>query len=103
HSLAEASAALDAQGVCWGRYQSMLELVANDPRCSTQNPLFADVEHPETGQYLTPGPPLRFSDDNVDDPGPAPRLGQHTDEVLADVLGMSAAEIASLHDNQIVA
>lgn len=103
HTLAEASAALDAQGVCWGRYQSMLELVANDPRCSTENPLFAEVDHPETGRYLTPGPPLRFSDDNVADPGPAPRLGQHTDEVLADVLGLSAAEIASLHDRQVVA
>lgn len=103
HSLAEASAALDAEGVCWGRYQSMLELVANDPRCSTVNPLFTEVDHPETGRYLTPGPPLRFSDDNVADPGPAPRLGQHTDEVLDDVLGLSAAEIAGLHDRQVVA
>ena len=103
HTLAEASAALEAQGVCWGRYQSMLDLVANDPRCSTANPLFAEVVHPETGEYLTPGPPLRFSDKHQVDPGPAPRLGQHTDEVLADVLGLSAAEIASLHDRQVVA
>ena len=103
HTLAEASVALDAQGVCWGRYQSMLEMVANDPRCSTSNPLFSDVEHPETGQYLTPGPPLRFPAENLAEPGPAPRLGQHTDEVLADVLGLSASEIAGLHDRQIVA
>lgn len=103
HTLAEASAALDAQGVCWGRYQSMLELVANDPRCSTKNPLFAEVDHPETGQYLTSGPPLRFSEEHLVDPGPAPRLGQHTDEVLADVLGLSGTEIARLHDSQIVA
>ncbi len=103
HTLAEASVALDAQGVCWGRYQSMLELVANDSRCSTENPLFAEVEHPETGQYLTPGPPLRFSQELLVDPGPAPRLGQHTDEVLADVLGLSGTEIARLHDCQIVA
>ncbi len=103
HTLAEASAALDAQGVCWGRYQSMLELVADDPRCSTKNPLFAEVDHPDTGQYLTPGPPLRFSEEHLADPGPAPRLGQHTDEVLADVLGLSGTEIARLHDRQIVA
>ena len=103
HTLAEASVALDGQGVCWGRYQSMLELVANDPRCSTQNPLFAEVEHPETGQYLTPGPPLRFPASDPADPGLAPRLGQHTDEVLADVLGLSATEIAGLHDRQVVA
>ncbi len=102
-TLAEASVALDAQGVCWGRYQSMLELVANDPRCSTENPLYAEVEHPETGRYLTPGPPLRFSQELLVDPGPAPQLGQHTDEVLADVLGLSGTEIARLHDSQIVA
>lgn len=102
-TLAEASVALDAQGVCWGRYQSMLELVTNDPRCSTENPMFAEVDHPETGQYLTPGPPLRFSPEHQADPGPAPRLGQHTDEVLADVLGLSGTEIARLHDSQIVA
>ena len=103
HTLPEASAALDAQGVCWGRYQSMLELVANDPRCSTENPLFSEVDHPESGQYLTPGSPLRFPADNLVDPGLAPRLGQHTDEVLADVLGLSGSEIASLHDNHIIA
>ena len=102
-TLAGASVALDAQVVCWGRYQSMLELVANDPRCSTENPLFSEVDHPESGQYLTPGSPLRFPADNLVDPGPAPRLGQHTDEVLADVLGLSGAEIARLHDRRIIA
>ena len=102
-TLDEAAAALDAHGVCWGRYQSMLGLVASDPRCSTENPLFAEVDHPETGQYLTPGPPLRFPADNQAGPGPAPRLGQHTDEVLADVLGLSSTEIAGLHDRHIVA
>jgi 2-methylfumaryl-CoA isomerase len=34
---------------------------------------------------------------------PAPRLGQHTDEVLSEVLGLAAGEIARLHDQGIVA
>ena len=34
---------------------------------------------------------------------PAPRLGQHTDEVLAEVLGLSGGEIAKLHDAGVVA
>ena len=34
---------------------------------------------------------------------PAPRLGQHTDEVLAEVLGMSSGQIARLHDEGVVA
>ena len=34
---------------------------------------------------------------------PAPKLGQHTDEVLAEVLKLSGGEIARLHDARIVA
>ena len=34
---------------------------------------------------------------------PAPRLGAHTDEVLADILGLSAAAIGRLHDQGVVA
>jgi 2-methylfumaryl-CoA isomerase len=34
---------------------------------------------------------------------PAPRLGQHTDEVLGEVLGLSDHEIGLLHDKGIVA
>lgn len=34
---------------------------------------------------------------------PAPRLGQHTDEILAEVLGLSGGEIAKLHDAGVVA
>ncbi len=33
---------------------------------------------------------------------PAPRLGQHTDEILGDVLGLSGAEIGRLHDDGVV-
>jgi len=33
----------------------------------------------------------------------APQLGEHTDEVLAEVLGLSAGQIADLHDARIVA
>ena len=84
----------------------MLELIANDSRCSTANPLFSQLEHPDTGQYLTPRAPLRFINNletNEMIAGTAPSLGQHTDEVLAEVLGLSAAEIGRLHDAQIVA
>jgi len=41
--------------------------------------------------------------DERGDVRPAPRLGQHTDEVLADVLGMSGTEIGRLHDAGVVA
>jgi len=34
---------------------------------------------------------------------PAPRLGEHTDEILLDILGLSEEEVGKLHDEGIVA
>ncbi len=92
----------DALGVCWGRYQTFGEMVAGDPRCSTESELFREVEQPGIGSYLTPGSPLAFGGALPMEPGPAPRLGQHTEEILADVLGLTAIEIGSLHDSGVV-
>src|SRR5713101_526073 len=76
------ASAFDAEKVMWGPYQTFKELVAEDPRVSSANPLFADVEHPGIGTYPTPGSPLRFGAADPVPPRPAPRLGEHTDEVL---------------------
>ena len=36
----------DAHDVCWGPYQTFMQLVDEDPRCSTENPMFEEVEQP---------------------------------------------------------
>jgi 2-methylfumaryl-CoA isomerase len=102
-TLPEVGEVFDAHDVCWGTYQTFAELVASDPRCSPANPMFADVEQPGIGTYLMPGSPLEFSTDDRVAPAPAPQLGQHTDEILAQVLGLTATEIGQLHDNGVVA
>jgi 2-methylfumaryl-CoA isomerase len=102
-TLLEVGEVFNAHDVCWGPYQTFAELVAHDVRCSPANPMFANVEQPEIGTYLMPGSPLQFSADDRVPPAPAPRLGQHTDEVLAQILGLSAAEIGQLHDDGVVA
>jgi 2-methylfumaryl-CoA isomerase len=89
--------------VSWGPYQTFRQLVAEDPRCSTANPVFAEVEQPGIGTYLMPGSPLNFSAVPRLSVRRAPLLGENTDEVLADVLGLSASEIARLHDDGVVA
>jgi len=89
--------------VCWGQYQSIAELVARDPECSEDNPLFQMVEQPGIGAYLTPTSPLQFSGFERQAARPAPTVGQHTEEILAHELGMSSAEIGKLHDSGIVA
>ncbi len=102
-TLAEVRAVFDAHGVCWGPYQTFAELVTTDARCSPANPMFAAVDQPGVGTYLMPGSPLAFSDADRVPPAPAPLLGQHTDEILAGVLGLSGAEIGRLHDERVVA
>ncbi len=90
-------------GVSWGPYQTFRQLVSEDPRCSSANPMFAQVEQPGAGSYLMPGTPLRFSGLPRSPVRRAPLLGEHTEEVLADVLGLSATEIGRLHDAGTVA
>ncbi len=89
--------------VSWGPYQTFCQLIAEDPRCSTKNPVFAEVEHPGVGTYLMPGSPLYFSKIPRLPVRRAPLLGENTDEILADVLGLSSSEIGHLRDRGIVA
>jgi 2-methylfumaryl-CoA isomerase len=95
---AELGAAFDAQAVCWAPYQTLGEALAHDPWLSTANPMLASLEHPSGERYLAPGAAAAVTQAERIPPAPAPRLGQHTDEVLAQVLGLSGAEIARLRD-----
>jgi 2-methylfumaryl-CoA isomerase len=102
-TLSEVREVFDAHDVCWGPYQTFAELVSVDPRCSPDNPMFAEVNQPGIGTYLMPGSPLEFSTNDRVPPAPAPQLGQHTDEILAEVLCLSAGAIGRLHDEGVVA
>jgi 2-methylfumaryl-CoA isomerase len=103
HSYDEIAAAFEGNDVCFGPYQTLRELVEHDPEASLQNPLFTERVQPGIGRYRMPGSPLFFSSSERLDAQPAPRLGEHTDEVLASSLGLSSAEIGRLHDQHIVA
>jgi len=91
-----------AHGVCWGKYQTVSQLVLDDPACSTANPLFSHVDQPGVGRVLAPGSPLNFSAFERLSASAAPLLGQHTEEVLASVLGLSGAALGRLVDKGVV-
>lgn len=95
--------AFDGTGVCWGPYQTFIQMVEDDPRCSPANPVFSMLEQPGIGRYLVPGSPLHFEGFDRRAPRRAPSLGENTDEVLADVLGMSDGQIGALRDKGLVA
>jgi 2-methylfumaryl-CoA isomerase len=83
-NLTSVAATFDAHKVMWGPYQTFKELVAEDRRASTANPLFAAVDQPDLGTFIAPGSPLRFGAAEPVPPRPAPKLGEHTEEVLSE-------------------
>jgi len=54
-----------------------------------------EVDHPTRGAYLTVGNPIKLSDSPAD-VRRSPLLGEHTGEILRQVLGYSAKEIAEI-------
>ena len=101
--LAPLTKALDRNSVCWERYRTLKDAVENDPRCIAENPLFDPVLHPGGSTYPTAKGLARFGGDAGRPARAAPRLGQDTEQVLADHLGLSAGQIGDLMDRGIVA
>lgn len=99
-SVAEVTQTFDRHGVCWGRYQSVEQMIDNT---LPGNPMFSTVDQPGVGPYLAPSLPLDFSAIPRAPAQPAPVLGQHTEQVMTDLLGLSGAEYGRLYDQGIVA
>ncbi|HEY6538876.1 MAG TPA: CoA transferase [Candidatus Dormibacteraeota bacterium] len=101
HDLDEVAARLTAEGAVWGPYQTVQEMVTSDPRLAP-GALFERVEEPGLGPHLVARSPLRF--DSAPDlaPSPAPRLGEHTREILRDELGLAPAEIKGLEHQGLI-
>lgn len=101
-TLPEIRAAFADTGVSWGGYQTFQQLVREDPRCSTDNVMWEIVEHPGVGNYLMPGTPLDFSAVPRVRVRRAPQLGEHTEAILAELLGLTTAEIGRLERDGVV-
>jgi 2-methylfumaryl-CoA isomerase len=99
HAIAAFASEFDRAGVTWSQFRSFAQAVQHDPDLSLDNPLFHMVDQPGIGAYPTPASPLDFSQIARQAPAPAPILGAHTEEVLADIAGLTGGEIASLFDD----
>ncbi len=102
-SLGEVRTSLDAARVTWAPYRTVRQAIAQDVDLSLANPMFAMLQQPGVGATLAAASPLDFSRVARVPVAPAPALGQHTDEILLDVLGLTEADVGLLHDDRIVA
>jgi 2-methylfumaryl-CoA isomerase len=102
-TVADLTAAFETKAVCWGRYQTLKAAVETDRYFSALNPVLTEIDHPSGERYLAPGAAGTIPMEARQPPRPAHKLGQDTDEILADVLGLSGSEIARLHDTGLAA
>ena len=84
---------LEARGVPCGPINDYAEVMA-DPHVRARE-LVVETDHPTLGRIPTLGTPIKLSETPLAPGRPAPRLGQHTDEILGDA-GFGAEEIAEL-------
>ena len=62
-----------------------------------------EIDHPTCGQMKLVNTPVKYSYSEPSIRTPPPLLGQHTDKILRDILGMDASEIEGLKAEGVVA
>jgi len=72
-----------------------IEQVVNHPQVKARASL-VEMNHPRAGKVRMVGAPVRLSETPGSVRTPSPMLGEHTSEVLRELLGMSAAEVDAL-------
>ncbi|MBI3969489.1 MAG: CoA transferase, partial [Chloroflexi bacterium] len=96
-----AVALLQSAGVPAATVNDGEDLIERDPQLSARN-YFQTIELPEHGPIPTPRLPLLFSVTPTTIRRPAPRLGEHNEEVLRNILGFSEAEVDQLILDEVI-
>ena len=91
---------LQEAGVAAGTVSTNAE-VLSDPHFASRG-FFETVDHPEAGRHKYIGMPWKFSETPVRIRRPAPGLGQHTESILKELIGLGDDEVASLRDQDII-
>ena len=91
---------LEGAGIPCGRVRTVGEALES-PQIAARG-LIVEREHPKAGRGRYVASPIHLSDADRASPLPPPLLGQHTDEVLRERLGMTAAEVAALRADGVV-
>ncbi|SEG69330.1 2-methylfumaryl-CoA isomerase [Thermomonospora echinospora] len=98
---AEIEEAFKGTSVLWSRYRSFSDLAADGAATLRAEPLMGELTQPGIGRHLAPGSPLLLGGTQRS-PSPAPLLGQHTDEVLRELLSLPDDELNDLRTRGVV-
>jgi crotonobetainyl-CoA:carnitine CoA-transferase CaiB-like acyl-CoA transferase len=93
-STADWTARLQAAGLPASPVRNF-EDVVNHPQSTVRN-MFPTVDHPAAGPHRVTGTPVKLSETPGAPGRPAPLLGEHSSEAVAELLGMDAREVAEL-------
>jgi 2-methylfumaryl-CoA isomerase len=102
-TLAEIGPLFDAAGLTWAPFRSFGQAVREDPDLGPDNPMIKMIDQPGIGALPVAGSPVVWGAHPRKDPAPAPRLGRHSEEILAEVLGLGSGQIGALMDRGVVA
>lgn len=102
-NLADFATEFDKAGLTWSVFRSLKEALELDKDLTIDNPMFKIMNQPGLGSFPVPASPVNFGQCGANDTCPAPILGQHTEEILSNVVGADDREIAQLFDTGIVA
>ncbi len=78
-----------------------IEQAAGDPQIAARD-MIIDVQHPEAGKFRVVNTPFKFSRTPCKVEKASPDLGEHTREVLNQLLGMTREEINGLQDSGVI-
>ena len=78
-----------------------IDRVLADPQVLARE-MVVEMEHPHTGKYRVVGSPMKLSETPVQYRIPPPRLGEHTEEILRDILKYSQADIDRLKEEKVI-
>jgi crotonobetainyl-CoA:carnitine CoA-transferase CaiB-like acyl-CoA transferase len=88
------------EGIPFGAINN-IEQVVNHPQVKARGAL-VEMNHPRAGKVRMVGAPVRLSETPGSVRTPSPMLGEHTSEVLRDLLGLSAAEVDALRGSGVI-
>jgi len=97
---AEWSAIFDKESLPYSPVNNMKE-ICEDPHIKERK-MLVEVDQPGVGKIKIAGSPIHLSETPGDIYSPAPRLGEHTEEVLKGLLNVTDAEIEALRKEEVI-